>query len=56
MRKIHADTMSTHEPDPYEELAIGIFAKPQTIIAGCVKRNKRLMCKLKLMRSNNKFS
>lgn len=25
MRKIHAETMSTHEPDPYEELAIGII-------------------------------
>ena len=33
-----------------------LFAKPQTIIAGCVKRNKILMYRLKLMRSNNKFS
>ena len=57
MRKIHAETMSTHEPDPYEELAIGIIRQAADDYRRlCQKKQKTLMCKLKLMRSNNKFS
>lgn len=57
MRKIHAETMSTHEPDPHEELAIGIIRQAADDYRRlCQKKQKTLMCKLKLMRSNNKFS